>query len=284
MRRATGAPTGWCWPPTPGGGSPGAAEDFLSGRSGTVGGRRGRLLRAADALLDLEAAQRTRELDRAARTRPPRRRVLVLGVERPGRLMDGVRAELHHARHDVALHTAPAGQHGKFQNLNALLAAHPAAGHDWLLVVDDDVVLPRGFLDRFVLCAEGAGLALAQPAHRRHSHAAWPATRRRPGGAVRETRFVEIGPVTAFRADTFAALLPFPGLRMGWGLDVHWGALAAQRGWRCGMVDATPVLHTAPAGGAYGRDEAVAEAQAFLRERPYVRRDEAAWSRRVPVA
>jgi GT2 family glycosyltransferase len=250
--------------------------DFLSGASGTVGGRRGRLLRARDAWLDVRDALsgRRARIGRAA-ARGPRRRVLVLGVERPGMIMDAARAELLGSRHDVEVHTTGLGGRGKFENLNALLAAHPPGGFDWLIVLDDDVALPPGFLDRFIHVAEAAGLRLAQPAHRLHSHAAWAVTRRRPGIAARETNFVEIGPVTAFHRDTFATLLPFPELRMGWGLDVHWAAVARDRGWPIGVVDATPVGHTiAPVAGAYGRDEAVAEARAFLAERPYVRRDD----------
>jgi hypothetical protein len=237
--------------------------------------------RAADALLDAEAAARVRRLDRAARERPPRRRVLVLGVQRPGRLMDRARAELHRTRHDVTMRTIAMGAGGRFEHLNELLRAQPPAGYDWLLVIDDDVLLPRGFLDRFLLCAEDAGLLLAQPAHRLHSHAAWPVTRRRPRAAVRASRFVEIGPVTAFAAATHEALLPFPPLAMGWGLDAHWGALARAHGWPVGIVDATPILHTTPVGGGYDRAAAVAEAQAFLAGRPYVTRAEARWSRRL---
>ena len=45
--------------------------------------------------------------------------------------------------------------------------------------------------------------------------------------------------------------MPFPPLRMGWGLDSHWAALARENGWRLGVVDATPIRHesrvTAPA-------------------------------------
>ena len=111
-----------------------------------------------------------------------------------------------------------------------------------LLLVDDDVVLPRGFLDLFLLAAERAGLKLAQPAHAFASHAAWPVTRRRPGLMARRTRFVEIGPVTAVHADAFGALLPFPALHMGWGLDAHWAAAAAGAGLALGVVDATPVV------------------------------------------
>jgi len=262
-------------------GPPAPDPDFLSGESGTVRGLRRPALRALDAIADLEAGRRGRRIDRAARHSPPRRSVLVIGVERPGRLMAALRAELHRTRHRVEMHTVAMGAMGKFEHLNALLADHPANGHDWLLVVDDDVVLAPRFLDRFLFCAEDAGLLLAQPAHRRHSHAAWPATRRLPGGAVRESRFVEIGPVTAFAAPTFGALLPFPDLRMGWGLDAHWGALAQQHGWRAGIVDATPILHTTPVGGGYERAAAVAEAQAFLATRPYVTRAQARWTRRI---
>ncbi|HSD80472.1 MAG TPA: hypothetical protein VLB47_07420, partial [Solirubrobacteraceae bacterium] len=195
----------------------------------------------------------------------------------PG-LLPAALAELRGSRHDVTVRTAHAGARGKFENLNALLAdpGTDLGAVDWLLVVDDDVALPRGFLDSFLCAAERTGLKLAQPAHRLHSHAAWAVTRRRPRSTARETTFVEIGPVTAFHRDTFATLLPFPaGLRMGWGLDVHWAAIARERGWPIGVVDATPVGHTVrPAGDAYPREEAAAEARAFLEGRPYVRRDE----------
>ena len=88
---------------------------------------------------------------------------------------------------------------------------------------------------------------------------------------MRETSFVEIGPVTAFARSHLPALLPFPQLRMGWGLDVHWAALAREHGWRCGVIDAVAIRHrAAPAADAYSREAAVAEARAFLAERPYL--------------
>jgi hypothetical protein len=96
-------------------------------------------------------------------------------------------------------------------------------------------------------------------------------TRRRPASLVRETRFVEIGPLTAFGRRAAAELLPFPELRYGWGLDLHWAALAEQRGWRLGVVDATPVRHEfATIGSAYPRAEAEAEAADFLAPRPHL--------------
>jgi GT2 family glycosyltransferase len=255
-------------------------DDFLSGTSGTVGGLDARLRSVRDALADARelAGGRRLRLARAAQCEPPRRRVLVLGIERPAHraLAARAHAELRRSRHDVELRFVPPAELGKFENLNRLLAAHPADGHDWLLLLDDDVELPRGFLDRFVFLCERFSLQLAQPAHRLDSHAAWPQTRRRAGSVVRETRFVEIGPVTAFASVTFATLLPFPELRMGWGLDAHWAALAGEHEWRCGVTDAVAIRHrVAPAAEAYSRAAAVAEAREFLAERPYVKAEQA---------
>jgi GT2 family glycosyltransferase len=271
---ATGGPDG-----------PPAGDDFLSGTSGTVGGRDAVRRAIGDQLVNAWELASTRRLrlDLAARHAPPLRHVLVLGIERPERrqLAAGIRAELLRSRHDVELHTCPVDGRGKFENLNLLLSAWgggtPIPDHDWLLVIDDDVELPRDFLDRFLFRCERFSLALAQPAHRLSSHAAWPVTRRRAASVVRETSFVEIGPVTAFAKQTFPVLLPFPELRMGWGLDAHWAALARRHGWRCGIVDAVSIRHrAAPAAADYPREDALAEARAFLAERPYVNAGEAA--------
>jgi hypothetical protein len=150
-------------------------------------------------------------------------------------------------------------------------AGGPAAGPDWVLVVDDDVRFPRAFVDRFVAVCEVFGLDLAQPAQTLRSHSAWKVTRRRPATLVRQTRFVEIGPVTAFSRRAAAELLPFPELRYGWGLDLHWAAIAGQRGWRLGIVDALPVRHESGLVAAtYSREDAEAEAARFLADRPYL--------------
>ena len=261
----------------------GADDDFLSGTSGTVAGTHGVVLSAADAGVDAWeiASGRRLRLALAARREPPRRRVLVLQIERPHRreLAARARNELARSRHDVEIRVGGPDGNGKFENLNRLLAERGSSGNDepdWLLVVDDDVELPHGFLDRFVFLCEGFSLQLAQPAHRLASHAAWPQTRRRAGSVVRETRFVEIGPVTAFARATFATLLPFPALRMGWGLDAHWGALALANGWRCGVTDAVAIAHrAAPAADEYSRSAAIDEARGFLADRPYVRAEDA---------
>lgn len=253
------------------------ADDFLSGSIGTVSGPRPA---AEDRVLDAWLAVRRipERLDRAARDQPPRRSVLALAVVRPDlpNLIESAHDELERSRHDVELAVRSVGDLGKFQNLNALLAEHPLEGRDWLLVLDDDVALPKGFLDRFLFLVERFDLAIAQPAHRRRSHAAWEVTRRRPRSLVRETQFVETGPVSAFRRDTFDVLLPFPDVCMGWGIDAHWSAIARERGWRLGVVDAVPVAHALrPVAATYSSEAAIAEARAFLADRPYVRAEEA---------
>jgi GT2 family glycosyltransferase len=255
-------------------------EDFLSGESGTVAGFDALRRSMADELTDaveLAGGRRLRLLLQARR-HPSRQRVLAVGVERPQRhaIAQAMHTELMRSRHEVKLDLRAPGSLGKFANLNLLLASHSLEDYDWLLVIDDDVVLPKGFLDRFLFLVGRFSLDLAQPAHRLNSHAGWQVTRRRLASVVRETNFVEIGPVTAFAPSTFSVLLPFPELQMGWGLDVHWAALARQHGWRAGIVDAVSISHrVARAAESYSREAAVSEARAFLADRPYLSATEA---------
>lgn len=268
-------------------------ERVLSGESGIVEGPRRRARGRVRDLADSAAALVTLAPLRvgiAARALPPRD-VLVLGIYAPDGATSMARtvAHLRSARHRVRFVLGALGERhpalddetvleglegaGKFENLNALLAAVPRADDDWTFVVDDDVWLPRNFLPGFLACAEGTGLQLAQPAHRHTSHAAWSVTRRARWTLARRTRLVEIGPVTAFHSSVAAELLPFPPLRMGWGLDAHWGGLAQERGWRLGVVDATPIRHESrrPA-TRYDRGAAIAEIAEFLPGKPFVER------------
>lgn len=249
---------------------------FLSGEHGTVGtGRRAALRRAADSALDawLRVSGGARRLDALA-GQTPARDVLVATIRRPGPSeSEAALAELGRTRHSVRLAVgstdAPELSGGKFPNLNVVLTGHEPA--DWLIVVDDDVRLPDRFLDRFIALAERFSLDLAQPAQTLASHAAWKAVRRAPFAVARETRFVEIGPVTAFSRRAAQELLPFPELRYGWGLDAHWAAVAAERGWRLGVIDALPVAHESrPVGAGYSSGEATREAQNFLADRPFL--------------
>jgi hypothetical protein len=269
---------------------------FLSGDAGDVTDpvrrTKRRIGELAFGVLDTLAGTR-RTATRLARSAPAPLDVLVIGVYRPGSLLAEALPALLSERHRVRIALGSAGpadeplrQHtvaeglsgGKFENLNRVLeAAGAAAGAgeaatpDWTIAIDDDVRLPRAFLDRFVGVCEAFDLDLAQPAQTLRSHSAWKVTRRRPASLVRETRFVEIGPVTAFGRAAAAELLPFPELRYGWGLDLHWAAVAAERGWRLGVVDALPVRHEfGVVAAAYLREDAVDEAARFLSDHPYL--------------
>jgi hypothetical protein len=274
-------------------------SSFLSGDAGDVTDPWRRAKRTAGELaftvLDTLAGTRRRAA-RLARTGPGGLDVLVIGVYRPGSSMADSLQSLHSERHNVRIALGSTGppdpalsEHtvaenlsgGKFENLNQVrekMTGFRSEHHsprestpDWTLVVDDDVRLPRAFLDRFVAICEAFGLDLAQPAQTLRSHSAWKVTRRRPASLVRETRFVEIGPVTAFGRRAAAALIPFPELRYGWGLDLHWAAVAGRRGWRLGVVDALPVRHeSALVGATYSRADAEQEAARFLADRPYL--------------
>ena len=261
---------------------------FLSGDAGDVTAPWRRLKRTLGEVVydvaDLGAGTR-READRLA-AQQPRLRVLVVGVYRPRSVLVDAIVSLASARHETRVLLAATAEAdpllagwtvveglsgGKFENLNRLLTQSSDYDPDWTLVIDDDVELGPRFLDRFTAVCEALRLQLAQPAQTLRSHSAWKVARRRPGSLARDTRFVEIGPVTGFRREVAAELLPFPGLRFGWGLDLHWAALAAERGWRLGVIDALPVRHEAnPVAGGYSRDEAIAEARQFLADRPYL--------------
>ena len=286
-------------PAPPGGAAGPDPSRFLSGTLGSPGGRRRRLARRlADRALDAQLARAARRLDQLA-AQPPERDVVVCSVYRgDGGLLPAAVDELRATRHRLTLalgsmgeaapalaaHTVATGlSGGKFENLNALMRSEhvrevlrPTAdrGRRWTIVVDDDVALPARFLDRMIGVCEHFDLALAQPAQSLASHAAWPVTRRRRAHLLRESRFVEIGPVTVFRSDALETLAPFPPLRYGWGLDLHWAALAEQHGWRLGIVDALPVRHEhAGVAGTYSSQDAIAEARRFLAEHPYLEAD-----------
>lgn len=246
---------------------------FSSGRHGTVAGKRGVLRRLSDQGIDawLTFSGTRRRIARLA-DRSPQRDVLVAAIYGPesrciGPALDELRASRHRVR--VVSGSTEDLPGGKFENLNRLLADEN--GGDWTIVVDDDILLPRNFLDGFIALAEAFEFELAQPAQTLASHAAWPSARRVPFSVARRTNFVEIGPVTAFSQTAASVLLPFPELQMGWGLDLHWGAVAEQHGWKLGVIDALPARHEfRPVGGSYSPDEATAEAQRFLAGRPYI--------------
>jgi hypothetical protein len=131
----------------------------------------------------------------------------------------------------------------KFTLMNGLL--NDLERFDFVIVSDDDVDLPRGFVDDYLDHVGRFQLALSQPARTPDSYIDHFITTRMPGIDARLTRFVEIGPVFCIHRSAFGILLPFDlSSPMGWGYDFVWPAVMERNGLRMGIVDATPVGHT----------------------------------------
>ncbi len=202
-----------------------------------------------------------------AKAKSNKQKILIVGVEVPSRRDDLKRVlqTLAESSHQVT--TRAAVMHdgrGKFYNINAALQTLDLGEYDWLVVVDDDVAVPKHFLDRFLHLAEMAELKICMPAHRFHSYQSYAITQRRWNSLVRITNFVEAGPITAFRRDVFEYVLPFPGLRWAWGTDVAWTEYAKRHRFKIGIVDATPIGHLRPVAATYKSEDAREEGEAFL--------------------
>ena len=254
------------------GGPQAFGDDFFTSERGLARQykqRYPRLARLLDEAYDLSLtfSPAFARLRRDAVTAKPRN-VLVVGVEaaaRPGDMLKVARG-LKSDWHQVSLSTWPMADRGKFANVEAAIDAAPAPleAYDWLIIADDDVEVAPGFLDAFIAASEAAGLAIAQPAHRFNSYANFGLTHRRWGALVRQTQFVEIGPLTALRRETFDALIPFPRSRWCYGIDVYWASIAEEKGWKVGVVDATPMRHLRPVAKAYDATAAIVEGRQLL--------------------
>jgi hypothetical protein len=263
-----------------------------------VGSERRRVLKKTIApLIDLGLRLRQklrglgRVMDEAANRTPPRN-LLVVGIYKPegAAEMAAAISAMRRSRHWVRVALGATGatdpaladdtvaewmEGGKFTNVNRLLDAAGLEDAEWVVIIDDDVRLPKRFCDRLIAVAESARLDLAQPAQSRRSDAAWQIVRRRPY-LLRITNFVEIGPLTLMSREVTEALTPFPEDGMGWGLDLHWGALGRERGWRLAVIDALALRHESrPPAIGYDRDAAMAAARAYLERNSFVTREEA---------
>jgi hypothetical protein len=134
--------------------------------------------------------------------------------------------------------------HPKFLLLNQLLRGVELDRHEYVLVCDDDIVLPGGFLDSYLELVTRYELALAQPARTQDSYLDHWLVRQLEGLQARRTRFVEIGPLFSIHRDAFPLLIPFDEASpMGWGYDFVWPVVVENARLRMGIVDATPVAH-----------------------------------------
>jgi hypothetical protein len=160
----------------------------------------------------------------------------------------------------------------KFTLMNRLLAAIDWQRFDYLILTDDDIRVPHGFLDAFLHIQQRHDFALAQPARTLWSHSDHGFVLARPGLGARWTRFVEIGPLVSIRSDLSPLLLPFDEASpMGWGYDHVWPLLIEAAGLRMGIVDRTPVDHSLrPQTATYARADVSEVMQRYLSNKAHL--------------
>ncbi len=130
--------------------------------------------------------------------------------------------------------------------------------HDYLVIIDDDLALPHGFIDHLLGWQRHLGFAVAQPARSPNSFIDHRIVEQQRGAVARRTRFVEIGPVVSIHRSAYAALLPFDlSSPMGWGYENIWTHRIEAAGLTMGIIDAVPVDHSLrPPVANYSWDEA----------------------------
>ncbi len=271
----------------------------------------GLLAPAPESSADIKVETPPRPVEPAAAMAPPpgersaserKGRVLILGIYLPGLANHAAaisKALLRSRDWGVDLHWASVGEPAdgaavdpalaaltrlqspervpKFQLLNRLLSEMALDDYRYVMVVDDDIELPEGFVDRFLAIQEARDFTLAQPARTHDSFTDHHFVNQLMGVESRVTRFVEIGPLFSLRRDGFEVLLPFnEDAPMGWGLDFVWPVILAQHDLRLGIIDATPVRHALrkPV-STYDYDRTESTMQAFLARHPHLPLSEA---------
>jgi hypothetical protein len=133
----------------------------------------------------------------------------------------------------------------KFEVINELLAEELLNEYEYVIVSDDDILLPTHFLDNYLRLVKKYDFCLAQPARSLNSFNDHDLVWQIKDLQARQTRFVEIGPIFSMRKDIYDHFLPFDlSSPMGWGYDFTWPCIVEELGLRMGIVDSTPVDHS----------------------------------------
>jgi hypothetical protein len=157
----------------------------------------------------------------------------------------------------------------KWPRVAALLAGDPTVFERYEAVwfPDDDLAIDAPTVERFLEIFQAAKLALAQPALVDGCHWSHELTLAHDSFALRYTNFVEVM-APAFSREALRACAPtFGESKSGWGLDYAWPRVLGDPRNAIAIVDATPMVHTRPVGGAgaYLLKEAEAEVAALAR-------------------
>ena len=164
----------------------------------------------------------------------------------------------------------------KFTLVNQLLRPDDLAAHDFIVVCDDDIHVPHGFLPALIGHQQALDFAVAGPARTWNSHFDHAFSLRRPWLRARQTRFVECGPLVSFRQDAARLLLPFEDADAMWGFDFVWPEVIGRHGLAMGIVDALPVDHSLRAqAAAYDKSGEQAAMARYLAATPHLSMAEA---------
>ena len=158
------------------------------------------------------------------------------------------------------------GRVPKFQIINEILYGEDLSRYDYIILCDDDVVLPKYFVDSFIAMQSLLGFAIAQPARTIKSYIDHPIVEQHIGVHARQTYFVEIGPVISFHRSACDFIFPFDLTSpMGWGYENVWAYEALQRNLKMGIIDGVCVDHSIRKPVAnYEWDQADKERSAYL--------------------
>jgi hypothetical protein len=165
----------------------------------------------------------------------------------------------------------------KFSLVNRLLGHVDLHAFEYIIVTDDDIQLPIGFVDRYLALVSRYDLALAQPARTHDSYTDHYFVKQLHGINARWTRFVEIGPLFSLHSSTFNHFLPFDETSpMGWGNDFVWPTMIENKGLKMGIVDAVPVTHNMRKPAVfYDHATSTKHMAKYLAERPHLSKEEA---------
>src|SRR6185503_13591800 len=111
----------------------------------------------------------------------------------------------------------------KFELMNELLANEDLGQYEFVLLLDDDIVMPNSFVDQFLSLQEQLEFSIAQPARTSDSYIDHPIVEQQRGVLARQTLFEEIGPVVSFHKRIYDLVFPFDlTSSMGWGYENVW--------------------------------------------------------------
>ncbi|MFM8333839.1 MAG: hypothetical protein ACKN9T_19385 [Candidatus Methylumidiphilus sp.] len=165
----------------------------------------------------------------------------------------------------------------KFVILNRILSETNLEKYDYIIITDDDIVLPVCFLETYLAMVEQHDFALSQPARTHDSYIDHRFVEQLDGINARQTMFVEIGPLFCIRADAIGVLIPFDVTTpMGWGYDFTWPLTMEAAGLKMGIVDIAPVSHKLrkPVSN-YSHGDADRQMKAYLSSHPHLQMEDA---------